>query len=147
MMCICSFLVNLHLYRNCLKEIFRKKRSLEKKTIKKHCEDVSFRSLKISCYRSLILNISKMSLSCIWTVLHKKKAFSRYLNTIRIKVTSWWHLQDLLLQHIKRHSYREIGLDILDIQFCLWIVLLMQRIFNISKRHLQKLALAKQKEI
>ena len=32
-------------------------------------------------------------------------------------------------------------------QFCLWIVLLIQRIFNISKRHLQKLALALEKEI
>ena len=84
-----------------------------------------------------------MSLSCRWTALHKKKHFQD------ISVQSWPadDVFKMLRQYIKRYSYRQIGLDILDIQFCLWIVLLMQIIFNISKRHLQKYTLAKQKEI
>ena len=53
----------------CLKEIFRKM------TIKKHREDVSFRFLKTSCYKSLILNIFQTSLSLLWIVLHKKIIF------------------------------------------------------------------------
>ena len=30
-------------------------------------------------------------------------------------LTSWWHLEDLLLQYLKRSSDRQIGLDILDV--------------------------------
>ena len=51
------------------------------------------------------------------------------------------------LRFIATISHRQIGLDISDVSVLPLNWLIMQRIFNISKRYLQKLTLAGQKEI
>ena len=77
-MCISSFLDNLILYRNCFVQkvyfLNMPKRGLQKKDYQKASRRCIVQiSKKTSCYRLLILNIFKIFLSCLWTVLYKKK--------------------------------------------------------------------------
>ena len=84
------------------------KKDLGEMAIKKHLHDVSFKCLKYILlqitYTKYISDVLSLPVNRLWL-----------LNIAHKMLTSWWHLEDLLLQYLKRSSDRQIGLDILDV--------------------------------
>ena len=113
-----------------------------------------------------IVKISERYQNFVWKLFCLENVCLRCLKDIFRKKTIKKHREEYIVYISPVQSWpdgdilmiccydilRDILIDKLDyiykiFQFWPWIVLLIQRICNISKRHFQNLALAKQKEI